>query len=149
MKTLILGMGNTILSDDGVGIYIARKLQKQIQRKDVEIKETCLAGLNLLDLLAGYDRAILIDAIKTKEGNWGDIYRFRLDYLMPTARLATFHEVNFATAMVLGRKLGTKLPEDIIIFAVEVKDDQTFSEKCTQEVEKAIPKVVEMILQEL
>jgi len=68
MKTLILGMGNPILSDDGIGIWVARALEGELSGGEVTVMETSMAGLNLLELMADYDRAILIDAIKTGKG---------------------------------------------------------------------------------
>lgn len=64
MKTLVLGMGNPILCDDGVGIRVARVLLEKPQLPDVTIEEFSLAGMDLLELLSGYDRAIIIDAIE-------------------------------------------------------------------------------------
>ncbi len=67
MKTLVLGLGNDILCDDGAGLYVARELKKTLaNRKDFSVAEASLAGLGLLDLLAGYDKAIVIDAIQTR-----------------------------------------------------------------------------------
>jgi len=69
MKTLILGMGNPIMGDDGVGIWAARALKDRFnEEEEVTVMETSMAGLNLLELMADYDRAILIDAIKTGKG---------------------------------------------------------------------------------
>jgi hydrogenase maturation protease len=54
MKTLVLGLGNDILSDDGVGIYVARELKKIIHSQDITVAEASLAGIGLLDMLAGW-----------------------------------------------------------------------------------------------
>ena len=69
MNTLILGIGNLILTDDGVGIKIAQRLKEE--RPELEVVETGEAGLTLLDLITGYDRLIIIDSIKTEQGNRG------------------------------------------------------------------------------
>ena len=111
--------------------------------------ETSMAGLNLLDVLAGYDKAIVVDAIQTGEGKPGQIYRFIPDAFDVTRHAASPHDVNFATALELGRMLGLPLPREIIIFAIEVADASTFSEECTPAVRGAIPVCVEMVLQEL
>lgn len=149
MKTLILGLGNDILSDDGIGLYVARELKKVINREDTAIAEASLAGLGLLDLLAGYDRAIIIDAIQTRDGKTGQIYRLNSHSFDTTRHTASTHNVNFATALELGRQLGLALPRQIVIFAIEVADVTTFSEECTPEVKKSIPRCVEMVLQEI
>jgi hydrogenase maturation protease len=148
-RTLILGLGNTILSDDGVGCRVAMALKDKLNSPDVDIMEASIAGLDFLDLLTGYDRTIIIDAIQTEKGTPGQIYRFGPDILASTRHASTPHDVNLATALELGKRLNMKLPHQIIIFAIEVKDVTSFSEECTPEVMKAIPACVKMVLQEL
>ena len=111
--------------------------------------ETSVAGLGLLDFLTGYDRAIIIDAIQTVGGQAGRIYRLDPEALDFTRHSASPHDVNLATALELGKRLELSLPQQIVIFAIEVVDTSTFSEECTPEVRRAIPACVEMIIQEL
>ena len=149
MKTLILGLGNPILSDDGVGIRVARALEGRLNQQEVTVMETSMAGLNLLDLLVNFDRAIIIDAIQTVGGKVGQIYQLEPSAFDATRHAATPHDVNFATALELGNKLDMALPQQIVIFAVEVENVSSFSEECTPEVERAIPVCVEKIIKEL
>ncbi|HDZ23459.1 MAG TPA: hydrogenase maturation protease, partial [Desulfobacteraceae bacterium] len=74
MKVLILGMGNPILSDDGVGLSIARKLEKSLP--GVDVSTTAMAGIDILDLIMGYDQVFLIDASIAKKGAPGEVTRF-------------------------------------------------------------------------
>lgn len=149
MKTLVLGLGNPILSDDGVGIWVARALEERLKQPDITVMETSLAGLNLLDHLANFDRAIIIDAIQTRGGKVGQIYHLEPGVFDVTRHAATPHDVNFATALELGKRLGLALPRKITIFAIEVEDVTTFSEDCTPKVKRAIPICVEKVIQEL
>ena len=149
MKTLILGLGNPILSDDSVGLRVARELANRFNQPDITVMETSVAGLDFLDLLVGYDRAIIIDAIQTKEGKVGQVYRFEPEAFDATRHASTPHDVNFATALELGNRLGLDLPQRIAIFAIEVQNVSSFSEECTPEVMAAIPVCVRMITQEL
>ncbi len=149
MKTLVLGLGNPILGDDGVGLRVAEEVESRVDQRDITVVDTSLSGLSLLDVLAGYDKAIIIDAVQTVEGKPGQIYRLDPEALDFTRHAASPHDVNFATALELGKRLGLALPREIVIFAVEVADASTFSEECTPEVKGAIPVCVEMIIQEL
>ena len=149
MKTLILGLGNPILSDDSVGLRVAQALEGRLNRQDVTVMETSLAGLSLLDMLTDYDRAIIVDAIQTVEGKAGQIYRLDPEAFNTTRHASSPHDVNFATALEFGNRLGLALPQQIVIFAIEVEDVSTFSEKCTPKVREAIPICVEAIIQEL
>jgi hydrogenase maturation protease len=149
MKTVIVGLGNPILTDDGVGPRVAAELERRVSGQGLVFLETSVGGLSLIDLLAGYERAIIIDAIQTVDGHPGQIYRIDAEAFDSTLHAASPHDVNFATALEFGKRIGMVLPRQIDIFAIEATDVNTFSEKCTSEVERAIPICVEMILKEL
>ena len=149
MKGLVLGIGNPILSDDGVGIRVAREVGKNLDDPQIAVSETSAAGLSLLDSMLGYDKVIIVDAIQTKEGKAGRIYRMRPEDFSSAKRLASPHQMNLVTALELGNMLSLAMPREIIVFAVEAKDIATFSEKCTPDVEKAIPEAAKMVLENL
>jgi hydrogenase maturation protease len=148
MKTLILGIGNTVLTDDGVGCRVVQRLKKRLRgRSDITVKETSLSGLSLLDELTGYERLIIVDAIQTKGGKPGDIYKLSpSDFKV--GRMAVIHDLGLFSTLELGRKLEMDMPCEVIIFAIEAKDMATFSEKLSPEVEQAIPRAVDMVLAE-
>jgi hydrogenase maturation protease len=110
-----------------------------------------VGGLNLLDLLEGYGRLIVVDSIKTRGGIPGSWYRFTAERLRETMNLTNVHDTNFATTLELGRRLGMALPPDSEnhIFAVEILDNLIFSERMTDELEKAYPVYSEEIFREL
>ena len=149
MKALVLGIGNPILSDDGVGIEVAREVEKNLNDPQVAVSETSAAGLSLLDSMLGYDKIIIIDAIRTKAGKPGQIYRMKPEDFSSAKRLSSPHQINLVTALELGKMLNLAMPREITVFAIEAQDIATFSEKCTPEVEKAIPEVVKMVLENL
>ncbi len=149
INTLILGLGNPILSDDGVGCHVAMALKERLREPEVDVLEASIAGLDFLNMLTGYDRVIIIDAIQTGEGTPGQIYRLDLEAFNATRHVTSPHDVNFATALELGKRLGLNLPRKIDILAIEVADTSRFSEECTPEVAAAIPDCVEMIIHEL
>lgn len=153
MRTLLLGMGNPILSDDAVGVRLASELRRRLEvRSDLDVCEECsVGGLNLLDVIAGYDRVIVLDAVKTAGGIPGHRYRFTLGDLADTLHLTNVHDVNFPTALELGRRLGIPLPApaDVHVVAVEVDDVETFSERMTPALEAAFPRLVDEILGEV
>ena len=149
METLVLGLGNPILSDDSVGFRVIQGLRAEFNRPDLTLVESSVSGLGLLDLITGYSKVIIIDAIKTEDGQAGKIYRLDGESFSDTRHYASPHDINLATALELGKKLGIALPQQIVIFAIEVVDVTTFSERCTPEVESAIPWAVRMVAEEL
>lgn len=146
-KTLVLGLGNTILTDDGVGIYAAREIGKRISDEKVDVVEASLGGLELLDPLVGYDRAILVDAMPLGDAEIGSLVKCRPEDLGGGSAMAR-HQVPFQEALTLGRQLGMELPDDIVIYGIQVKDTKTFGESCTEEVQACIPGIVERIIRE-
>jgi hydrogenase maturation protease len=148
-KTIVLGMGNPILSDDSVGIRVVRELEGKLDPAKYTIVEASLGGLRLMEAIAGYDSAVIVDAIQTVDGVPGTIYRLTEADFNQTRYATNPHDVNFATAIELGSKVGLKMPQDYSIFAIEVEEILTFSEQCTPAVEAAIPQAVEMVLEEL
>src|SRR4030042_3445653 len=83
MKIIVLGIGNPILSDDGVGIHVAQQIKQRVKNPEVTVEEALTGGMNLLDLILGYDKAIIIDAVKTNTGRTGEVKRYRLTDLSP------------------------------------------------------------------
>jgi len=149
LKTLVLGLGNPILSDDSVGFRVVQELKTRFNKPNLTLVESSASGLSLLDLITGYDKLIIVDAIKTEGGEAGKIYRLGAENLGAIRHSASPHDINLATALELGRKLGVALPQQITILAIEVVDVTTFSEKCTPEVDRAIPLAVSMVAEEL
>ena len=145
----MLGLGNPILCDDGVGNQVAQILDSEINNPEVTVTETNAVGLGLLDFLPGYERLIIIDAIQTQEGKAGQVHRLSLPDLVTPRHFSSAHDTDLATAFELGTKLGLALPQGVIIFAIEVADVTTFSEECTPEVKGAIPEVIRLVLREL
>lgn len=153
-KTIVIGLGNPILSDDGVGVKVAYEVEDKLGDKipeNLTITEASVGGLRLMELLEGFDRAIIIDAIQTKNGHpTGSIFTMDLTDLReisPTQHSASAHDTSLVTALDAGKEMGMKLPDEVIIFAVEVENILDFSEHSTPAVAAAIPKVTQMVLE--
>jgi len=143
MKTLIIGIGSPILGDDGVGIEVARRCRELFSSNDnINVVEVGTGGLSLLDIVQGYDRLILLDAI-ISGSPIGSVQVLKEEALSATVHLGTGHEADLRTALALGRKLAEKpLPADVRIVAVEVRNITTFSENLSPEVEDSVPDAV-------
>jgi hydrogenase maturation protease len=150
MKTLVLGLGNPLVSDDSVGLRVAAMLKQLLaDRTDIDVDEDYWGGLRLMERMAGYDRAVVIDAICTGAAP-GTIHRLKPDSI-PTQRSASAHDVNLPTALAFGRQHGVELPgdEDILLVGIEAEDVLTFSEKCTPAVQAAVRRAVDDVLEAL
>ena len=146
MKTLVFGLGNPILSDDGIGMRIAQELRNRLH--SVDVKEGAIAGLSILDEIQGYDRLIIIDSIKSEKGRPGQLYKLKLEELNTTMHLTSSHGMGLATTVELGKQMGYKLPGDVEIYAIEIENNTVFSENCTARVKESIPRIVDKIIAE-
>ncbi|MBA7713640.1 hypothetical protein ES703_122646 [subsurface metagenome] len=146
MNTLVLGIGSPILSDDAVGLKIAQKLGEQ--KPGVEVEQTNEAAIALLDLITGYEKLIIIDSIKTERGKPGELYKLGLEDFSPNMDYCSSHSMDIATAFEVGVRLGCSMPQSVSIYAVEIKDNETFAEQCTPEVAEKIPSMVKQIIDE-
>ena len=151
MRTLVLGIGNPILGDDGVGFHIAQELAKEIKDENIDVKDTSIDGLNLLELIVGYDKVIIIDAIMTEDGEVGGIYRLKPEDIGgPAQSTISAHHLNLLTTIKLGRRLfPKKMPGEVIVLAVGIQEVTEFTEEMAEKVKEAIPRVVNLVLEEV
>lgn len=143
--TVVIGLGNDILSDDGVGLYIARRLRQRLDPRRFAVEELTVGGVELVERLIGYRRAVIIDACRTGRRAPGALTRHRPEEFMRSLRLASYHTIDFASALELVRRLGGVLPEDLAIFAIEAADVETVQESCTPPVAACIESAAERI----
>ena len=150
-RTLVIGLGNPILGDDGVGWRIAEEV-KMRTRKNPSVETDCLSlgGLSLMERLTGHTRVILIDAIFTGSKPIGSVTSLPLSGLpdLTAGHTASAHDTSLRTALNVGRSMGIPLPEDqdVTVVAVEARSVYEFSEKLTPEVAEAVPKAVEAVM---
>jgi hydrogenase maturation protease len=151
MKTLVLGIGNDILGDDAVGIHIAREVARQIGPEQADVRETGATGLNLIEIISGYDRLIVADAILTnKKTGAGKIHRLELKDLQEIDGSITPHEAGLRNTIELGKQLFPgQMPQKVVIYGVQIQDVAEISINMSPKVKAAMPKVVKMILAEL
>jgi len=148
VRSLVLGLGNPILTDDGAGIRVLQILREEVHDPDVDMVEVTAAGLDLLDAIVGYDRLIVVDTIQTGCCVPGTILRLTMDDFGLTHHLSSPHDIGFKELVELGRELSLDMPTDIVIYAVEAQDTATFSERFTAEIDKAVPQLADMIVTE-
>jgi len=141
-------MGNPILSDDGVGLEVARRLQEGPLPDGVDVQQSEVAGLRLLELLKGYDKVVIVDALRTGRAP-GDVVRYEARDFRGGHRYESAHSIGLETALELGRRMGLPMPDDVTVFAIEAADVETFGEEFSPPVAAAAGKVVELVRAEV
>lgn len=150
--TLVLGLGNPILGDDGVGWRVADAVEARLGARDgtrqVEVDRMSLGGLRLMERMIGYDRAIIVDAVETGALVPGTVRCLRLDELPRSGRerLASPHDGSLVAALEVGRALGARLPGSPWVVAVEARLDNAFDDRLSAEVDGAIAVAARQVL---
>jgi len=150
MKTLILGLGNELYGDDGVGLEVIRQLEnrpaleKLKQKHPLTLEASNLTGLKLLDIIAGYDVLIIIDTIKTSQPHTGRIKVLDGSQLRHIPGPSP-HYVSIPQMINLGREVGLLMPRVVKIIAVEAKDIYHLGEGLTPEMQAAIPRIIQTL----
>lgn len=147
MRTIVVGLGNPILSDDSVGIRVAGVVKERLTATaEVDVIEAYAGGLRLMEALAGYDRAIIVDAIKGNTLPAGAVQVFEPAAGATTRNTLCTHDADLTTVLALGRDLGLKLPEQVEIVGIEADEVERFSEELTPPVAAAVPAAVDEVL---
>lgn len=149
MRRLVLGVGNPILSDDGVGIHVARALKAR-NLPDVEVEELPASGLELLDMVLDFDKVVIVDAIQTSGGIPGQIHTLEEADFERAVHGSSPHGINIATALAMGRKIiPERMPKEVVYVAVEAEDLVNVSESLSPKVEAAMPEIIRRVEEEL
>lgn len=148
-KIKVLGCGNTLVGDDGVGIRAIEKLQEMPLPPNVEVIDAGVGGMSILSWIEDADKVVIIDAVQTGNEPPGTVYAFT-DKEMPPSDMfmLSLHDLNLVDTLNVGRVVQ-KMPDEIVIIGVEVKRVAEFTKELTPEVESAIPEVLELVLKEL
>jgi hydrogenase maturation protease len=148
-RTVVIGVGNVILGDDGVGWRVADAVDRGLgQRPDVVVIRVGTGGLTLMELMEGFDRTVVIDAMHTGSVPEGTVRVFPLSALPEagTSPLRSSHDVSLGAALEVGRCLGTRLPPEVTVVAVETTPDFHFSDHLTPLVAAAVPAAAQAVL---
>jgi hydrogenase maturation protease len=146
-KTLVLGVGNVLLSDEGVGVHVARELMGMEVPPGVSVIEGGTAGLSLLSLIQGADRLIVIDAVKGEQAP-GAVYRFDIDEIENSGRglITSVHSLGVREVLDLCALTG-KVPQTVVI-GIEPKTMEIGTD-LSYEVKSKVPLILRVVLQEI
>lgn len=164
MKTIVIGLGNPILGDDGVGWMVAEEVRKQlfsgltpgtarpemVEVDYIDVEFLSLGGISLMEHLIGYERAILIDAV-TSDQEIGSVIVSKLDEMpdYSTFHTTSVHDTSLQNALRLGKEMGACLPEEVVVVGITTSHVYEFSEELTPSVAAAIPKAMKIVMEYL
>lgn len=145
---LILGVGNLLLRDEGVGVHVISALRDQELPDDVELCDGGTASFDLLDTLVGRRQVIIIDAVRTGSEP-GTIFRFTPEDISASReQITSLHQVGLLEILNVVEHLLDSAPEEVIVLGIEAKEID-WGLELSAEVEAAVPKVIELVRSEL
>ena len=146
IKVLIIGIGNPLMSDEGIGIRIIEELGKKHNLPPhVSLLDGGTAGYALIDYMKGYEKVIIIDAVRGGKRP-GSIYRLTSKEIIQQPQLKlSGHQIDFSEVIHLAEKLG-ELPEMVLIGVEPLKID--YGMELSREVKKVTASVIQSVLKE-
>lgn len=149
--TLVIGLGNPLLGDDGVGWQVAEQVAYRLGQPHPRVEVDCLAvgGLSLMERLAGYPTAILIDALATGRRPPGSLACLPLEELADAdaGHLHSAHDASLPVALRAGAALGIPLPQRVMVVGIEARSVYDFSERLSPPVAACVPLAVQTVLE--
>jgi hydrogenase maturation protease len=144
---LILGVGNLLLSDEGIGVHVANRMEQMDLPPGVKVIEGGTDGFRLMNVVTGAERVIVVDAVKGG-GEPGSIYRFDIEDApsSPDTYKTSVHQIGILEVIHFSEFLG-KTPQATII-GVEPKS-MDMSMELSPEIEEKVPRVIELVLEEV
>lgn len=143
---IILGVGNLLLSDEGVGVHVALRMEKMTLPQGIEVVEGGTDGFGLIDIVSGADRVIIVDAVKGGEKP-GTIYKFDIDDVPDSPQLfkTSVHQIGILEVIHFSELIGKK-PQTTII-GIEPESLEMGME-LSPTIEAIVPRIIELALQE-
>ena len=145
MKSIVLGIGNPIIGDDGVGFRVIEALEGAPPPGDVSLTACDVSGLAILDQITDFDQVVIVDAIQTVKGVPGTVYRLELSDFNTSKHTISPHDMDLPAALELGKKMNLKIPDRITIVAIEIPDAYIFSNDLTAPVQAAVPEAASLV----
>ena len=148
-STVVLGLGNPLMADEGIGVYLLERLAEQAaQYDDVDFIDAGTGGMSVLHLIDGRAKAVFIDCAFMDEEP-GTLRRFTPEDVRSTKVLAhqSLHDADLLHILTLAEQFGQR-PDDVVIFGIQPKEVRPGS-TLTEEIGAVIARVIEQVLVEL
>ena len=148
-KTIVLGLGNPLMSDEGIGVYLVDRLSELSDKySEVEFMDAGTGGLTLLHFFEGREKAVIIDCAMMEEEP-GTIKKFTPEQVKSVKQLAhqSLHEQDILKIIKMAKTLD-QCPKEIVIFGIQ-PEQVSLGQTLSNELEQKIDDYISMICKEL
>jgi hydrogenase maturation protease len=144
-KTLIVGIGNLLCRDEGVGVHVIHEMQSTQLPGHIELLDIGTSTMDLISYLEGVKKLIVIDAMKAG-GTPGTIYKCGPEDLLPKGEgSVSLHDIGVVETLTMAKKMGMEMNTVIIGVEPKVLD---WGMELSEEVKDRIPSIIEAVLKE-
>jgi hydrogenase maturation protease len=144
---LILGVGNVLLTDEGVGIRVADEMRKMKLPQNVEVIDGGVGGINLQYCVEGRKKVIVVDAVKAGAPP-GTLFRFTdKDLAAKKGVMRSAHGIDFSDVVSIVNFLGTR-PDEIVFLGIEPESLDAGME-LSPNIEKMVPVLINLVMKEI
>lgn len=131
-RVLVLALGNDLMADDGAALLVARNLEGELP-PEVVVREAGEVGMALLEELAGFEAALILDTVQTGKAPPGTVHRFTLDQLSPVLAPSP-HWAGLPEVRTWAEAMELPFPRHVVVLAVEASDLLTVGGRLSPEV---------------
>jgi hydrogenase maturation protease len=149
---VVLGLGNPLRGDDGAGLKVAETVEARLRERPVPgvaVRTSTRAGLEVIDLLSGFGRAIVVDCLEVPDVVPGRVRRLALDGCPGSARLVGAHDVSLRDAFAFALATGYPMPDEVDVYGIEAAETLAITEGLSPAVADAVRLLAEEIHEEL
>ena len=133
------------MGDDGIGLCLVEELKRRPALAGFEFETAATAGLALLDVLQGYERAYIIDSAVTGHGGPGHLHRLATASLTELPLNSSSHYAGLPEVLALAEALSLDLPDSVEVLGVEVEDPYTIRPGLSPQLEAELPALVDRV----
>jgi len=144
-KCLVLGFGSDALSDDGLPVRLVHDLESFLNPDKFDFETSPVGGLELLELMKGYEKAFLIDTQLSSRKKPGEISLFTPEHFEETFHLSSQHDLSFLDTIRLAKEMDIPFPKEIHILAIEIVENKRLSFEFSKEIESIYKEVLTSI----
>ena len=149
---VVLGLGNPLRGDDGVGLAVAAALARLLERQPIEgvrVVTSERGGLEVLPLLAGAGDAVVVDCLEVETPRPGRVRWLSLEEMGGSARVQGAHEVSLANVLEIGRLLGVDMPASIAVLGIEACPGPDIDDRLSPPVAASVDRIAALLHQHL
>ncbi|MFH1220951.1 MAG: hydrogenase maturation protease [Candidatus Eisenbacteria bacterium] len=146
-KGILIGLGNPIMSDDGIGLLVARRVHQHLPSLDLDL--SCAGGFDIIDRILGREMAVIVDSMVTGQCPPGEVRRLDVGACRGTLRSRDSHTVGFSEAIRLARACGAALPSRIVVYGIEVEDPFSVGDRVSETLAGKLDSIVDDIVRDL